>query len=186
MRPSKCTFFTDTEYLGHIIGPAGNPALIKAIVDFPQPRTLKELQSFLGLANYYRKFIENYSKIALPLTDALQQASNSRPIIFTIAMTRAFYNLKKALTNDLCLQLPDPDSEYEVTTDASEDEATVGAVLTQYEHPIAFESKKLNPHQRNYPVHDKEMCAIMHALDRWRPFLLGRHFKVYTDHCSLV
>ena len=189
-RPSKCTFFTDTvEYLGHIIGPDGikpNPALVKAIVEFPQPHTLKELQSFLGLANYYRKFIKNYSKISLPLTDALQHASNSRPVIFTDAMVQAFNDLKTALTNDPCLQLPDPDGEYEVTTDASEDEATVGAVLTQYGHPIAFESKKLNPHQRNYPVHDKEMCAIMHALDRWRPFLLGRHFKVYTDHRSLV
>ena len=189
-RPSKCTFFTDTvEYLGHIIGPDGikpNPALVKAIIEFPQPRTLKELQSFLGLANYYRKFIKNYSKISLPLTDALQNASNSRPVIFTDAMIQAFNGLKKALTNDPCLKLSDPDGEYEVTTDASEDEATVGAVLTQYGHPIAFESKKLNPHQRNYPVHDKEMCAIMHALDRWRPFLLGRHFKVYTDHRSLV
>jgi RNase H-like domain found in reverse transcriptase len=82
---------------------------------------------------------------------------------------------------------PTPDGEYEVTTDASEDESTVGAVLTQYGHPIAFESKKLNPHQQNYPVHDKEMCAIMHALERWRPFLLEQHFKVYTYyHRSLV
>ena len=131
-RPSKCTFFTDTvEYLGHIIGPDGikpNPALVKAIVEFPQPHTLKELQSFLGLANYYRKFIKNYSKISLPLTDALQNASNSRPVIFTDAMIQAFNDLKTALTNDPCLQLPDPDGEYEVTTDASEDEATVGAV----------------------------------------------------------
>ena len=189
-RPSKCTFFTDTvEYLGHIIGPDGikpNPALVKAIVEFPQPHTLKELQSFLGLANYYRKFIKNYSKISLPLTDALQNASNSRPVIFTNAMVQAFNDLKTALTNDPCLQLPDPDGEYEVTTDTSEDEATVGAILTQYGHPITFESKKLNPHQRNYPVHDKEMCAIMHALDHWQPFLLERHFKVYTDHHSLV
>src|SRR5437667_7990036 len=188
-RPSKCTFFTDTvEYLGHIIGPDGikpNPALVKAIIEFPQPHTLKELQSFLGLANYYRKFIKNYSKVSLPLTGALQNASNSRPVIFTDKMSQDFNELKKALTNSPCLQLPDPDDDYEVT-DASEEEATVGAVLTQYEHPIAFESKKLNLHQRNYPVHDKEMCAIMHALDRWRPFLLGRHFKVYTDHRSLV
>ena len=106
--------------------------------------------------------------------------------MFTDAMIQAFHALKQALTNDPCLKLPDPDGEYEVITDASEDEATVGAVLTQYGHPIAFESKKLNLHQRNYPVHDKEMYAIMHALDRWRPFLLGRHFKVYTDHRSLV
>ena len=189
-RSSKCTFFTDTvEYLGHIIGSDGikpNPALVKAIIEFPQSHTLKELQSFLGLANYYRKFIKNYSKISLPLTDALQNASNSRSVIFTNAMIQAFNDLKTALTNDPCLQLSDPDDEYEVIMDASEDEATVGAVLTQYGHPIAFESKKLNPHQRNYPVHDKEMCAIMHALDRWRSFLLGRHFKIYTDHRSLV
>ena len=84
------------------------------------------------------------------------------------------------------MQLPDPNGEYEVTTDASEDEATVGAVLTQNGHPIAYEFKKLNSHQKNYPVHDKEMCAIMHALERWRPFLLSRYFKVYTDHRSLV
>jgi hypothetical protein len=101
-------------------------------------------------------------------------------------MVQAFDDLKKALANDPCLQLPDPDSEYEVTTDASEDKATVGAVLTQHGHTIVFESKKLNPHQRNYPVQCKEMCAIIHALDRWRPSLLGRHFKVYTDHRSLV
>jgi Reverse transcriptase (RNA-dependent DNA polymerase) len=110
--PSKCIFFTDTvEYLGHVIGPDGvkpNPALVKAIVDFSQPRVLKELQSFLGLANFYRKFIKNYSKIALPVTNALQRASNSRPIVFTAEMTQAFENLKMALTNDPCLQLPDP------------------------------------------------------------------------------
>jgi hypothetical protein len=64
-----------------------------------------------------------------------------------------------------CLSLPDPDSEFEVTTDASEDAKAVGAVVTQNGHPVAFESMKLNPHQFNYLVHDKEMCAIMHALD---------------------
>ena len=189
-RPSKCTFFVDTiEYLGHIVGPDGvkpNPTLVKAIVEFPEPRTKKQLQSFLGLANYYRKFVKSYSKISLPLTDALQNTSDTRPVTFTEMMKRAFAALKMAMTKEPCLQLPDPDGEYEVTTDASEDEATVGAVLTQNGHPIAFESKKLDIHQRNYPVHDKEMCAIMHAVERWRPFLLGRHFKVYTDHRSLV
>src|SRR5205085_8125498 len=92
-RPSKCTFFTDTiEYLEHVIGPDGikpNPSLVKAIVTFPQPQTLKELQSFLGLANYYRKFIENYSRIAAPLTDALQKMSISRPVEFTERMAQA-------------------------------------------------------------------------------------------------
>ena len=79
-----------------------------------------------------------------------------------------------------------PDDEFEVTTDASEEAKAVGCIFTQNGHPIAFESKKLNPHQLNYTVHDKEMYAIMHALMFWRPFLLGNHFKVYTDHRSLT
>ena len=85
VKGSKCQFFTDTiEYLGHIIGPDGvkpNSDLIKAIQNFPQPETLKQMQSFLGLANYYCKFVKDFSKIATPLTKALQNASNSRPII---------------------------------------------------------------------------------------------------------
>jgi hypothetical protein len=101
-------------------------------------------------------------------------------------MEGAFRDLKDALTSAPCLQLPDPDGEFEVTTDASKEAKAVGCVLTQNGHPVAFESKKLNPHQLNYTVHDKEMCAIMHALTLWRPFLLGKHFKVYTDHRSLT
>ena len=191
-RLSKCTFFTNSiEYLGHIVDGDGlrpNPQLVQALMDFPQPRTLKELQSFLGLANYYRKFIANFSKIALPLTDATRNNAqgNLRPIEWTESMQTAFDALKEALTSAPCLALPDPDGEFEVTTDASEDAKAVGAVLTQDGHPVAYESTKLNTHQLNYSVHDKEMCAIMHALQRWRPFLLGRHFKVYTDHRSLV
>src|SRR5271154_6113296 len=80
-RPSKCTFFVDTiEYLGHVVGPDGvkpNPTLVKTIVEFPEPRTKKQLQSFLGLANYYRKFVESYSKVSLPLTDALRKTSDT-------------------------------------------------------------------------------------------------------------
>jgi RNase H-like domain found in reverse transcriptase len=118
------------------------PALVKATIEFPQSHTLNDLQSFLGLANYYQKFIKNYSKISLLLTDALQNASNSRSI-FTNAMIQAFNDLKTALTNDPCLQLPDLNDEYEVTADASEDEVTVGAVLTQYRHHITFEGNSI-------------------------------------------
>ena len=101
-------------------------------------------------------------------------------------MIIAFNNLKNALTSAPCLQLPALHSNFEVMMDASEDEATTGAVLTQNGHPIAYNSQKLNQHQRNYPIHDKEMCAIMHPLDKWQPFLLGKHFKIYTDHRSLI
>ena len=101
-------------------------------------------------------------------------------------MLEAFQRLKDALTTALCLKLLDPDREFEVITDASKDAKAVGAVLTQDSYSIAFESKKLNLHQLNYAVYDKEMCAIMHALDRWRLFLLGKHFKCYTDYRSLM
>src|SRR5436190_24218629 len=112
--------------------------------------------------------------------------NNLRQIEWTESMQTAFDQLKEALTSAPCLAVPDPDDEFEVTTDASEDAKAVGAVLTQNGHPIAYESTKLNSHQLNYSVHYKEMCAIMHALEKWRPILLGRHFKVYTDHRSLV
>ena len=157
-------------------------------MDFPQSRILKELQSFLGLANYYRKFIANFSHITLPLTDATRNNTqdNLRSIEWTESMQTAFDALKETLTSASCLALPDPDDEFEVITDASEDAKTVGAVLMQNDHPVAYESTKLNTHQFNYLVHDKEMCAIMHALERWRSFLLGQYFKIYTDHRSLV
>jgi hypothetical protein len=88
------------------------------------------MQSFLGLVDYYRKFIKEFSGIVVPLTNALQNASQMCPIIWDSTMLKA-----------------------------------VGAVLTQNDHPVAFESKKLNLYQLNYAVHDKEMCAIMHALE---------------------
>ena len=190
VKKSKCTFFTDTiEYLGHVISTDGirpNPKLVQSIQSFPQPTTLKEMQSFLSLANYYRKFIKEFSGITVPLTNALQKASQTRPIIWDSAMLEAFQRLKDALTTASCLKLPDPDGEFEVIIDASEDAKAVGVVLTQDSYPVAFESKKLNLYQLNYAVHDKEMCAIMHALDRWRLFLLGKYFKCYTDYRSLV
>lgn len=190
-RLQKSVFFTtEIEYLGFIISPHGiqpNSELVRAIQLFPRPHSLKSLQSFLGLANYYRKFIENYSKIVVPLTNVMGNTSSIRPLKWTTEMQQAFNEVKLCLTSSPCLIIPDPDGEFEVTTDASDGEAkAIGAVLTQNGHPVAFESKKLDKHQLNYSVHDKEMCAIMHALERWRPFLLGKHFKIYTDHRSLT
>lgn len=186
----KCSFFQrKLEYLGFIVSENGiepNPTLVEAVKKFPLPRTLKELQSFLGLANYYRIFINGFSAIVVPLTNVMGKVSANRPLEWTSEMLIAFDTVKDKLTSAPCLCIPDPDGEFEVTTDASEDAKAVGAVLTQNGHPVAFESKKLDKHQMNYPVHDKEMCAIMHALNRWRPFLLGKHFKVYTDHRSLT
>jgi len=165
--PAKCSFFVNTiEYLGFIIGLDGiklNPDLVKVLQNFPQSQTLRQLQSFLGLANYYQIFIENFSRIACPLTEALQNASTSRPIIWNHQMIIAFNNLKNALTSAPCLQLSDPHGKFEVTTDASEDEATTGVVLTQNEHPIAYDFQKFNQNQRNYPYMIKKyMQLCMH------------------------
>ena len=189
-RMSKCVFFMDeVEYLGFILSEGKvrpNPKLVEAIQRFPQPCTIKALQSFLGLANYYRKFVKNFSKITVPLTSVMGNHSLLRPLDWTPDMQTAFDMVKQKLTTAPCLIIPDPNGDFEVTTDASEDAKAVGAVLTQNNHPVAFESKKLDKHQLNYPVHDKEMYAIMHALKCWRPFLLGKPFKIYTDHRSLV
>ena len=157
-------------------------------MDFPQPRILRELQSFLGLANYYRKFIANFSKIVLPLINATRSniQDNLRPIEWTESMQTAFDVLKEILTSTLCLALSDLDGEFEVTTNASEDAKTIDVVLMQDDHLMTFESTKLNSHQFNYSIHDKMMCVIIYALERWRPFLLERHFKIYTNHRSLI
>ena len=137
-------------------------------MDFPQPRTLKEFQSFLEFANYYRKFIANFSHIALSLTNTTRNNTqdNLRPIEWTESMQTAFDALKETLTSASCLALPDSDGEFEVTTNTSENAKTVDAVLIQNDHPMTYESTKLNSYQLNYSVHDKEMCAIMHALER--------------------
>ena len=191
-RLSKCTFFTNSiEYLEHIVDEDDlrpNPQLVQALMDFPQPRILKEFQSFLGLANYYRKFIANFSKIALSLTNVTRSnmQDNLRSIEWTESMQTAFDALKEVLTSASCLALSNPNGEFEVITNTSEDAKTVDAVLMQDDHSVAYESTKLNTHQLNYSVYDKEICAIMHALQRWRSFLLERYFKIYTDHRSLV
>ena len=157
-------------------------------MDFLQLRILKEFQLFLGFANYYRKFIANFSHIALPLTDVTRNNAqgNLRSIEWTKSMQTAFDALKEALTSVSCLALSDPDGKFEVIMDVSEDAKAVGVILMQDDYPVAYESMKLNTHQFNYSVHDKEMCAIIYVLQRWRSFLLERYFKIYINHRSLV
>lgn len=189
----KCSFYLpEVEYLGFIVGHGQlkpNPELVRGVAEFPRPATVKELQSFLGMANFYSKFVKDYAEIAAPLTSQAgtkRGESNNKPIVWTQALERAFVSLKEKLCSSPVLKIPDPHQSFEVTTDASESARAIGAVLSQDGHPCAFESKKLDPAELNYSVQDKETAAIVHALKKWRAFLLGKKTVVYTDHRSLV
>jgi transposase InsO family protein len=186
---SKCAFgLGEMPFLGHIISGGGirmDPAKVDAILKWPTPRSVVQLQSFLGLANYYRRFVKQYSHIAAPLTALATPATKGWP--WGEAQEAAFAALKAAVASAPVIHMPDLSKPFVLTTDASN--FAVGAVLTQGagadERVIAFESKKLSPAETRYPVHDREMLAVIYALKKWRHYLLGTHTTVVTDHKSL-
>lgn len=188
-KASKCEFGkTELGFLGHIIGTNGirmDPAKLDAIRKWPRPANVTQLQSFLGLANYYRRFVSGFSRVAAPLTALCTPKTVGWP--WTSAHDEAFAALKDALTTAPIIHPPDLRAPYTVTTDASK--FALGAVLTQGEgadlKTIAFESRKMIPAERNYPVHDKEMLAVIYALRKWRHYLKGQQVTIITDHKSL-
>ncbi|KAH9328294.1 hypothetical protein KI387_000402, partial [Taxus chinensis] len=137
------------------------------------------VRQFMGLATYYRRFVQGFSKLATPLTDLLKKGRKWR---WMEKQQQAFELLKQKLTSQPVLALPDYGKPFEVQTDASD--YAIGGVLMQEGHPVAFESRKLNDRERNYPVHEKEMTAIVHCLRSWRHYLLGAPFVVKTDNIS--
>ncbi|GFW68147.1 retrovirus-related Pol polyprotein from transposon 17.6 [Trichonephila clavipes] len=157
-----------------------------SINEFPVPTDQKQIKSFLGCCNFYRRYIKNFAKRALPLTNLLRKDT---PFEWTSETQEAFYDIKKAILNPPVLALPDPNAELQITTDASS--RGIGAVLEQkYPNsevkPLYFFSKKLNPSQSKYNATVLEFFAIYTALNFFRPFLLGRKFKVFTDHKPLA
>ena len=185
---SKCEFFAPSvEFLGHVIlsdGVATDPAKTLAIRDWPTPATAKDLMSFLGLCNYYRRFVQGYAAITVPLTDLLRQ---DRSFDWTEKAEQAFQKLKDSMSQTPVLCIADTNKPFVVTTDASD--FAVGAVLSQDQgnglQPVAFESRKMKPAELNYAAHEKELLAIVHALKVWRVYLEGRRFTVQTDHATL-
>jgi len=181
----KCSFNrTKVEYLGHIVGAgtvSADPKKVSAVAQFPQPSTVTELRSFLGLANYFRKFVQGYAAMAAPL-HALTAGNlpKQTQLQWTKASSKAFQQVKDALCNAPVLQIFDPAKETQVVADASG--FAVGAVLLQDGLPVAYESRKLNVHEKNYSVSDKELLAVKHALQVWRHYLLHKKFTVITDH----
>lgn len=186
--PGKCAFFkTEIDFLGHVINQDGvhlEKSKVDAIREWPIPTTVKELRSFLGLANFYRRFIHHFSHITAPMTELLRK---NVPYVWGPAQQQAFITIKEKLTTAPLLIIPNPLLPFTVNTDASD--FALGAVLMQDQghglQPVAFESRKLNPAERNYPVHDREMLAIIHALRVWRHYLEGPSILGITDHDSL-
>jgi hypothetical protein len=133
----------------------------------------------MGLTGYYRKFVKNYGKIATPLTSLLKNNS----FTWTSAATQAFQTLKMAMCTTLVLDLPDFTKTFVLECDASG--KGISAVLMQESRPLAFTSKQLSERNLGKPIYEKEMLVILHVVDLWRPYLLGQHFQIKTDHQSL-
>src|SRR6202008_1707798 len=164
------------EYLGLIISEGElrmDPVKLKAIKDWPHPRTIKDIQKFLGFCNFYRRFVQDYSTLARPLFDLTKK---TRSWDWTTTCENAFRALQDTLTTSPVLALPDYDRPFTLITDAS-DYAT-GAIWEQKDargrtHLVAYYSKSLQPAKRNYEIHDKELLAIIHALKHFRHYLQG-------------
>lgn len=185
LEPDKCEYLKpELQYLGHIISEDGvkpNPEKLKAVQNFPEPRTSKQIKQFLGLAGYYRKFIKDFSKIARPLNLLL---TKNTPFEFGPNQREAFRRLKEALCNEpLLLKFPDFEKPFTLTTDASNE--AIGAILSQNERPVSYASRSLNSAERNYSTTEKELLAIVWAVKHYRFYLYGRKFNVITDHKPL-
>ncbi|KAL0171626.1 hypothetical protein M9458_031161, partial [Cirrhinus mrigala] len=194
LKAEKCSFHQrSTQYLGYNIDPAGvsmDQGKVEAITKWPKPRTVKELQKFLGFANFYRRFIEGFSILANPLTSMLK--GRPKTLTWSPDADQAFEHLKTAFTSAPILCHPDPTKQFVVEVDAST--TGVGAILSQQQgnppqlKPCAYFSRKLTPAERNYDIGNRELLAIKLALEEWRHWLEGSNlpFQVLTDHKNLL
>ena len=190
----KCTFAASSvKYLGHIISGKGievDPAKIQAIVDWPVPKTVHDVRSFLGLASYYRRFIHKFSHIATPLSDLTRGVVTKHgKIVWGAREQEAFDTLKHKLTEAPVLAIADPTRPFELHCDASN--FAISGVLMQADltdnklHPIAYYSQKLTPVQSTYPARDREFMAVLNSFKVWDHYLSCQHTVVETDHESL-
>ena len=190
-KPRKCQFaMFRCSYLGHVVGSGEvrpEQGKVQAVEAFYVPQTKKEVRTFLGLTGYYRHFVPDYATVAAPLTDLTRKSAPSR-IAWTPTCNTAFTTLKKALCSSPILGSPNFARSFTLQTDASD--RGVGAVLSQVneageEYPVAFYSRKLLPREERYSTVEKECLAIKAACWAFRVYLLGRPFKVQTDHRAL-
>ncbi|CAM8978888.1 unnamed protein product [Rhodiola kirilowii] len=183
VKASKCEMAQRRiHYMGHIIREGGmevDPDKIQAVQQWKLPTTLKALRGFLGLTGYYRRFVRHYALLAAPLTQLLRKDA----FVWSTEATTAFKALKVALTSTPVLALPNFTIPFHVETDASG--VGMGAVLAQAGHPLAFFSRQFSPTLQRSSTYNRELAAIVIAVQKWRQYLLGGHFIIQTDHQPL-
>jgi hypothetical protein len=191
LKASKCQFHTDrTEYLGYIIAPTGismDPEKVQVVEEWREPTNVKGVHSFLGFANFYRRFIRDFSKITTPLTKLTRK---DRPWEWNDAAQVAFEELKAAMISQPILRHFDPTRPLTLDMDASD--YAIGAVCSQPDdlgilHPLGYFSRKLKEAELNYHVHDKELLAIIDGLNKWSTYCKGTHhtITILSDHKNL-
>jgi len=169
---SKCEFWlSSVAFLGHIVTGAGisvDPAKVEAVTQWRAPTSVAEIRSFLGLAGYYRRFIQDFARLASPLTTLTRKGVE---FVWSQKCEDSFQELKSRLTTAPVLTLPRGSGGFVVYSDASG--VGLGCVLMQHGQVVAYASRQLKVHERNYPTHDLELAAVVHALKTWRHYLYG-------------
>jgi hypothetical protein len=192
VKASKCNFGKlEVRYLGHLISSGTvkpDPSKLSAIMSFPAPTSLKQLQSFLGLIGYYRRFIPSMSTVAAPLYKLLR-----KEVVWNWSEEHqlSMKKLQEILTTTPVLRLPNFEKPFVLHTDASD--CGLGAILSQVytendtaiECPISYASRSLSDSERNYSTTEKECLALKWAITHFRPYLIGSPFTVFTDHAAL-
>lgn len=190
---SKCTFgVSEVNFLGYHISAKGTrplPTKVEAVQNFPAPKTVRELRRFLGMLNFYRRFIPGAASLQAPLNTLLTgSVKGSHPVNFTSEEYEAFQNCKNSLCQAALLAHPDCNAKLALVTDASD--KAIGAVLQQLNagawEPLAFFSRKLTSAQVKYSPYDRELLAIYESVKYFRHMLEARDFVIYTDHKPLT
>jgi hypothetical protein len=190
LKPEKCDFHKqEVEFLGFIVGTQGvkmSPKKIEVVQNWPRPKTVKEIQAFLGFCNFNRRFIQDYSTKTLPLTRLTRKDT---PFVWTKEQDEAFESLKKACIEPPTLIAFRSNEPLRIETDASD--LALGACISQERdglwHPIAYHSRKFTGPEERWDVHDKELMAVVDALRHWRVYAQScSELTIFTDHKNLV
>ena len=188
LKPSKCYFVqSQVEYLGHIVSAEGlrpNPNKIKAVKDFPVPNNTTGVKAFLGLCNYYRRFVKGFAQIASPLN---KLTSKHAKFEWTGQCQEAFERLKQGLISAPILAYPDFTQPFHLFVDASQTGIglTLGQIIDGKETVVAYAGRDFNPAERNYSAIEREALAVIDGIKRFQSYLYGRKFYVHTDHSAL-